>query len=432
MITTKQQHNGITLLEVLASIFVVSIGLLGVLAVIPFGAYQASQARHAEYAANMLANAAEEVYVRDMAKPLTWGFNTGVLPSHDVFTSPQQWTETVKSSSTISGGTRETTTTIDTTTTVSFHPRIQCFGIPVLMDVKIEIDIEYETVIADTITPNPPVIRTIPGRQRLTDRFTALNCTRFIWFEPRERAHLPGLAHIFPLSTFQPVTGREALIRKWEEPMRGQDDLDYTTYADKRPDFAVKNDEIQSFGKYSWFFTFSPMGNGWVGTYVDRFGRCHTVDLRTGQYNYVSCNGASENLPFNAWWGDGAVVRLDDVGCNATVDVLACHNRVPDADRQISIPDANFSPSSRGGAFIFPNADHLELLTQTKYVFVTWGMPVQAQGGAWCKVVFVDKSNPTRPKVVVTSDSTLVNDNMRVYIPNGIMYHKRLKNVPIK
>ncbi|MCL2006159.1 MAG: prepilin-type N-terminal cleavage/methylation domain-containing protein [Planctomycetaceae bacterium] len=63
---TQHPRHGISLLEVLAAIFVLSIGLLGVLAVIPFGAFQVSKANHAEYASNMLANAAEEIAVRQM------------------------------------------------------------------------------------------------------------------------------------------------------------------------------------------------------------------------------------------------------------------------------------------------------------------------------------------------------------------------------
>ena len=43
----KQLQPGITLIEVLVAIFVVGIGLIGVLAVNPFGAFQTSKALHA-------------------------------------------------------------------------------------------------------------------------------------------------------------------------------------------------------------------------------------------------------------------------------------------------------------------------------------------------------------------------------------------------
>ncbi len=63
---------GITLMEVLASIFVLSIGLLGVVAVIPFGNFQVSKAREAEYCASMLAAAKADIKVSEMTMPVNW------------------------------------------------------------------------------------------------------------------------------------------------------------------------------------------------------------------------------------------------------------------------------------------------------------------------------------------------------------------------
>jgi len=320
---TKRQSSvsrgGITLLEVLAAIFVVSIGLLGVLAVIPFGAFQVSKAHHAGYASNMLANAAEEIFIREMAKPQAWG----ILGEE------------------VKGGT---------------------------------------------------LLKTAPPPEDM-----ALDCTKFIWVEPREMTDVP-VEHIFFIGpTFESPD-------KWQEMMRGQDDLVYTSYDDKRPDFAGQNKKIQSSGKYTWFFTFLP------------------------------------EVP-NSFTEDLSEVPLGMVNTSTDIDVLACYNRVPTDDEQV---ECNVSSSFGGGRLESANieAKHLELLAQTKYVFVTWEPEPSPQvvdevwcvmHGVWCKVVFVDKSDPAKPKIVVTTvtDKTLPS-TVQVYIPSGVLYHKRLKGVPIR
>jgi hypothetical protein len=50
-------------MEVLASMFIICIGLLSVLMVIPYGAFQVSKARNAEYISNMLAAGAEDLQI---------------------------------------------------------------------------------------------------------------------------------------------------------------------------------------------------------------------------------------------------------------------------------------------------------------------------------------------------------------------------------
>jgi Tfp pilus assembly protein PilV len=271
---------GITLLEVLAAIFVVSIGLLGVLAVIPFGAFQVSKARDAEYASNMLANAVEEIVIKKMAIPSAWGE-----------TSWDEW-----------------------------------------------------------------------------------NDTEFVWCEPYEEIH--SFTHIHHICS--PTS-----VEKWLEIMRGQDDLVYTSYADKRPDFAGQNDEIKSSGKYTWFFTFLP---------------------QTGEDK-------------------------------ADVDVLACYNRVPSDDMQAKPTDISLSPGGSRFAFSGPNANRLtERLSETKHVFVTWETDAaagQVEGGTWCRIVFLDKSVSMKPQVVVTGNLRNAKNNIQVYIPNGVLYHKRVEDVPI-
>ena len=268
METTKQQQRGISLLEVLAAIFVVSIGLLGVLAVIPFGAFQVSKAQHAEYASNMLANAAEEIFIRNMGK--------------------ESW---------------------------------------------------------DTVMPP--------------------DYTKFVWCSPYKITDTPQIRYLEPLPLWRD-----------HDVMRGQDDLVYTTYNDKRPDFSAQKEKIQSSGKYTWFFTYLPKEN------------------------------------------EDAVA----------VDILACYNRVAEDDMQV--PDCTFVPSWNGGAITGFDTSHVELLSQTKYVFVTWETTTSELGGAWCRIVFLDKSIP---KAVVTGSlPDTVNNSMNVYIPCGVLYHKRVQDVLIK
>ena len=75
--TRIRNRRAVTLMEVLASIFVISIGLLGVLAVIPFGAFQVSQGRNAEHVSNMLAAAGQDVKIMDLGNVERWVVPTG-------------------------------------------------------------------------------------------------------------------------------------------------------------------------------------------------------------------------------------------------------------------------------------------------------------------------------------------------------------------
>jgi type II secretory pathway pseudopilin PulG len=167
---------------------------------------------------------------------------------------------------------------------------------------------------------------------------------------------------------------------KWREIMRGQDDLDYKRYSGKDPDFADEPKQMMSTGSYTWFFTFLPP---------------------------------------------------PDEEKTTVVDVLACYRRVSDDDVQAA--DCAFVPSNGGGMFMFPDATYLERLTETKYVFATWtaGTPSKLSG-AWCKIVFVDKSNSASPRAIVTGNLPKDKDVLHVYIPSGVLYHKRIENVMIR
>jgi len=390
----KRLKNGITLIEVLASIFVVSIGLLGVLAVIPFGAFQASKARHAEYASNMLANAAEEVALREMIKPTGWGFN---IPFGDAQEIEE---ECGTRDNTSIPGQRSTTTR---TARIRIYPLLASGGLRLLTRVEYEVE---DVTVTEYVTGDPPIPPSETREIVYFNQFHAVNCTRSIWFEPCETAALPDFVHVFPLASFSPDPLRVALTRKWAEPMRGQDDLVYTIYPDQRPDFAKQNNKVQSSGKYTWFVTFLPQSaNDWDGT------------LR------VECASV---------FVGNEVVPLNNV--KPAVDVLACYNRVPDDDRQLSVSPASnctFLPSLRGGTFTLPNASYLDLLSHTKYVFVSWETAAGTTDGAWCKIVFVDKSPLARPKMIVTGDLPSAANNMHVYIPSGVLYRKRVENIPI-
>jgi len=273
---TTKRSSGITLLEVLAALFVVSIGLLGVLAVIPFGAIQVSKAQHAEYASNMLANATAEVVIRNM----------GI----------ESW---------------------------------------------------------DKVTYK-----------------------KFIWCEPYPIFDSP--THIVHVPR---VEDRD----DWKDLMRGQDDLAYNTYDDKRPEFKFwKDGKPLSSGKYTWFFTYL---------------------LKEGEDTVI-------------------------------VDVLACRNRVQSDDLQVHVPKESFAAAHRGGTFTFSNGNNIvERLAQTKYVFVTW-QEGSTLNGAWCKIVVLDKderSTPRNPKIVVTGSLPSTSDyDIYVYIPSGVLYHKRVPDVPIR
>lgn len=75
--TRDRFHRAMTLMEVLAAIFVISIGLLGVLAVFPFGAHQVAKGRNAEHVANMLAAAGQDVQMMKLGNVKSWVIPTG-------------------------------------------------------------------------------------------------------------------------------------------------------------------------------------------------------------------------------------------------------------------------------------------------------------------------------------------------------------------
>ena len=404
MQTQKPLQRGISLIEVLAAIFVVSVGLLGVLAVIPFGAFQVSKARQTEYAANMLANAIEEIVIRELIKPTSWGVAS------------------------LSGGD----------------------GTPLLQSVDVRLEVtKTVTEIVRESPADPPYDVEYKIMYERTSNVILLNGTKFLWVEPsatKDPAH-----HIFCIgSTFESA---------WMELMRGQDDLVYTTYEDKRPDFKGEKDKIQSSGKYTWFFTFLP--NSMRIADPASVPRNVEVVLETNPTiprsnippfppiilgGWIPVTSVAYTTPLMKEWDSEPPTSVQPkdlayptiaryyfanvVSPTVPVDVLACYNRVASDDRQV---ECQFTPSLGGGTLTSPFlAEHLELLSQTKYVFVTWGPPEQVAGGAWCKIVFLDKSNPANPTMIVTGELSDAPGDVQVYVPSGVLYHKRVGNVEMR
>jgi hypothetical protein len=251
----------------------------------------------------------------------------------------------------------------------------------------------------------------------------------------------------------------------WTGLMCGQDDIVYSTYDDKRPDFTGVGDKIQSSGKYTWFFTFL-LSSTKVAEPAS-LPRNVEVILETDpvipmpnippfppvlQGDWVPVSSVAYTTPPMLQWTatpntsiqprDRAYPNLaryyfaNAVSPTVPVDVLACYNRVSSDDRQV---ECQFTPSLGGGTFTLSDtlpsveAQHIaELLPQTKYVFVTWGPPEHVVGGAWCKIVFLDKSNRENPRMIVTGELTDAPGVVQVYVPSGVLYHKRLENVMMR
>lgn len=69
MTTYRFKNNGLSLLEIMISILVLSFGLIGVLASIPFGGYQMSKMNDADYTGNLARNAIKRVLVNQLYNP---------------------------------------------------------------------------------------------------------------------------------------------------------------------------------------------------------------------------------------------------------------------------------------------------------------------------------------------------------------------------
>ncbi len=208
-------QRGITLIEVLAAIFVISIGLLGVLAVIPFGIFQVSKARDAEHTANMLDAATADVGISGMTLLGNW------LSNGSVVDRPPTYAEANGGAAIQYGHDKDGDGYVDED---SSRPDYQQYKRSYIED---------------------------PAN-------TTLKCNRFIVIDPQ--------------GTTFPSTGNNGRFYKvvpgapaafWQKITQGQDDLVYTTHRtrlsraiEKRTDFSGQGNMVASSGKYTWFCTF--------------------------------------------------------------------------------------------------------------------------------------------------------------------------------
>ncbi len=70
----KKNHRGLSLFEILTSTFVLMVGLLGVLAVLPFGLYQLNRVNKADFGGNCGRAAVREIQVRNWASDFQTSF----------------------------------------------------------------------------------------------------------------------------------------------------------------------------------------------------------------------------------------------------------------------------------------------------------------------------------------------------------------------
>jgi len=317
------QHKGITLMECLASVFVIGIGLLGVLAVIPYGSFQIHKADIAENTAWMLDSA------------------TGDLQAIEGLAKINKW----------------------------------CNGDNVIVAGTSLFDND------STSTPDDD----------------KLDCSKFIMVDPVGNVETIG-GSIYRVGQNFTCAQQNTL----QEQMTGQNDLVYTRYPDKRPDFSGQNNRKKSSGKYTWFFTFKP-------DYTD------TVP---------------PHPPGNVPWGD--------VKDTATVDIIGCYNRVPGVEENVP---CTFVQKLLNGLMVKLSGLPTEVeLKYVKYAFLSWDdtstVPSTVEG-FWYEVVnILDTASSTPTLVLFNKKAPEFPDsdynNLNILFIEGTVYHKRIPDVSIK
>ncbi len=83
-ISGRSTRFGMTLVEIMAAILVLSIGLVGVISAIPFGGLRMSQMQEADNSSALGRNAARTMKANDWANPANWWFEAGFTNENSV------------------------------------------------------------------------------------------------------------------------------------------------------------------------------------------------------------------------------------------------------------------------------------------------------------------------------------------------------------
>ena len=303
-------------MECLAAVFVISIGLLGVLAVIPYGSYQIAKARKAEHTAWAVVSAIEDVQAMGLAKPLYWksGNSYGTIFTYD-----------------------------DDDDNKVLNPA----GYFLMVDphpLKDEGMVKDDSIL--------PVVSSHVYR---------IGCTTG---PDSETAKFD----IFGIK------------KRFKETMTGQDDLDYTTYAEgKRPDFEGQDNRQRSSGKYTWFFTFKPR-------------------ILAGEWT---------------------------TGSSTAVDIIGCYNR--GGEKVISVYASAVTPTLNGLMVTLNGMPTGIEMKTVKQVLLTWGSSPSIDG-AWYEVINVLNTESTTPTLVLrgTGYDTSYGD-LEILFIEGTVYHKPIQ-----
>lgn len=438
---------GISLIEVLAAIFVVSVGLLGVLAVIPFGAFQVSRANQAGYTSNMLINAVEEIALRKLAMPETWEVNTLETGTPPTLVFSNNGTEHFNATTSTLNCTR--ILWVETRGMRDIPPHI--FTIGSTFDNWSELmrgqDDLVQTMNEESDRPQlvlkngkpmssgtyewcftyKPVTTAVTGANGAAGRLTnwrRIHLYRTIAVEETEtvpdpdQVTNPGGTIEVPVTRYYPAwfeipantttvrNDMNAAIAAQDYPHKSPfilNSVNLVYLIDLMNTFALNNGKIK-YEKGGLYYDAPDPDETLSGT--------ERSNLRT----YLTSSVGSYTA----------------IAHDSPVDVIACYQRAPDED-MLAVPadfDITYSPASRSGTITFHDSKFLQALQTTKYVFLTWGTDHALVGGTWCRIVFLAKGE--QPKIIITGDlSSISTNNLHVYIPSGAVYHKHIENMPI-
>ncbi len=383
-------RRGVTLMEVLASIFVLSIGLLGVLAVLPFGNLQVSKANEAEYTSAMLAAAKGDLVASKMITDHWKNLNengeenggyAGIMEIPDgsgsdepLFMTPREAYE---------AGYLEKN---------DFQGNEGPYGKNHDADGYFKNDNANNSNSKNkwpntwqAIVDSHPELQPSPGMKTVQ----VADCSKFFVVDPLSTA-FPGQDDRFYKVNLGDRTD------DYKKIMLGQDDLAYTMPSHYRPDFTGQGNNVMSKGQYSWFCTFSAEPNDTFAGNIDQ-------------------------------------VPLTDLKKPFTVDLLGCFSRVPGDAKECVITTGVVVNGNylNGVSLALPSGTDL---AGTKYLFVSWErnnppdneMPI---GGTWAKIVTATPAyegngvNVLLLPAVEGGFAGRTNTNLQVTLIPGVLYH---------